>query len=72
MGKTIQRKHKKRGKEKMVREFNYNSMIGAKIDGEEIKRIVTTEYSDYIDIYCEKTNHIGISKEEVYKWIHQR
>jgi len=63
---------KKEAKKKLVREFNYNSMIGAKIDGEEIKRIVTTEYSDYIDIYCEKTNHIGISKEEVYKWIHQR
>jgi len=69
-----EKKAKEDAKRERIRAYNYQTMEGAKLNGQIITRVSYLEDSDYIDIYLDngKESMLGVKKEEVYKWIHQK
>jgi len=59
-------------KTQKIKSFDYNTMVGAKIDGHIILRVSYLENSDYIDIYVEDGEDLlAVPKEKVYEWINK-
>jgi len=63
---------KKKELEIKIREFDYNSICGAKVNGVAITNVITLSESSYIDLLFEDGSTQTFPKEEVYKWIHQK
>jgi hypothetical protein len=65
-------KLQKEENEKKIQSFDYNSMVGSKINGMVIERVVTLENSNYVDLFFEDGTLHSFAKNEVYQWIHQQ
>lgn len=63
---------KKKELERKIKEFDYSSISGAKVNGVVITNVITQAESSYIDLHLEDGSTQTFPKEEVYKWIHQK
>ena len=59
-------------KDTKIKEFDYSSMSGSKLNGVIINSIITEPESSYIDLLLKDGSTQTFSKEEVYSWIHQK
>ena len=58
--------------DKKIKEFDYSSMSGSKLNGVIINSVITEPESSYIDLLLKDGSTQTFSKEEVYSWIHQK
>ena len=63
---------KKKEREREIKEFDYSSICGAKVNGVTITNVITQAESSYIDLLLVDGSTQTFPKEEVYKWIHQK
>jgi len=63
---------KKKELERKIKEFDYSSICGAKVNGVVITNVINQAESSYIDLLLENGSTQTFPKEEVYKWIHQK
>ena len=63
---------KKKEREIKIKEFDYSSICGNKLNGVVIASVITEPESSYIDLLLKDGSTQTFSKEEVYSWIHQK
>ena len=65
----MERKEKKE-LERKIKEFDYSSICGNKLNGVVITSVITQPESSYIDLVLKDGSTQTFPKEEVYRWIH--
>ena len=58
--------------ERKIKEFDYSSICGNKLNGVFITSVITQPESSYIDLILKDGSTQTFPKEEVYGWIHQK
>ena len=63
---------KEKEREIKIKEFDYSSISGARVNGVVVTNVINQAESNYIDLLLEDGSTQTFPKEEVYKWIHQK
>ena len=69
---NYQETQKKKELERKIKEFDYSSICGARVNGVVITNVITQAESSYIDLILQDGSTQTFPKEEVYMWIHQK